>query len=342
MRDQRAAQRDREQHAEHAAARRRRGSDVQNGKPVHQPMMTSPGSTKMIADSVPAADATVCTMLFSRIDELRDHAQERHRDHRGRDRRREGEAHLEAEIHVGRREDGRDERAEDQARGGSVRGLGALSAWRILCRFQLRRAERARFRVQVPGSGSGFAVRGSGSGFRFRVPVRGSGFCSGFCARITLAGKLNPERNRNQNPEPEPGTRTQNRNPEPGTPNRNPEPAPRTPNPEPEPGTPRGRPGGQPGRHLPRHSKGRYLSGGECVQCRAEERQHRDAGALARRGPAAARLRDRQADRVALGRPAHVRAADALSHAPAAREPRLDQGTMGGEGRASASAASIA
>ena len=32
-------------------------------------MMTRPGSTKMIDDSVPAADATVCTMLFSRIDE---------------------------------------------------------------------------------------------------------------------------------------------------------------------------------------------------------------------------------------------------------------------------------
>ena len=43
--------------------------DSQNGNPVHQPMITKPGKTKMIADSVPAADATVCTMLFSRIDE---------------------------------------------------------------------------------------------------------------------------------------------------------------------------------------------------------------------------------------------------------------------------------
>ena len=41
----------------------------QNGNPVHHPTITSPGSTKMIAESVPAADATVCTMLFSRIDE---------------------------------------------------------------------------------------------------------------------------------------------------------------------------------------------------------------------------------------------------------------------------------
>ncbi len=38
---------------------------IQNGKPFHQPMMIRPGSTKMIEDSVPAAEATVCTMLFS-------------------------------------------------------------------------------------------------------------------------------------------------------------------------------------------------------------------------------------------------------------------------------------
>ena len=44
-------------------------NDCQKGNPVHQPTITRPGSTKMIADSVPAADATVCTMLFSRIDE---------------------------------------------------------------------------------------------------------------------------------------------------------------------------------------------------------------------------------------------------------------------------------
>src|SRR4029450_13943276 len=43
--------------------------DSQKGNPVHHPTITSPGSTKMIAESVPAADATVWTMLFSRIDE---------------------------------------------------------------------------------------------------------------------------------------------------------------------------------------------------------------------------------------------------------------------------------
>src|SRR5213596_3139035 len=40
-------------------------NDVQNGNSVHQPIMIKPGNTKMIDDSVPAADATVCTMLFS-------------------------------------------------------------------------------------------------------------------------------------------------------------------------------------------------------------------------------------------------------------------------------------
>jgi len=40
-------------------------NDSQYGNPVHQPIMTSPGKTKMTDESVPAADAIVCTMLFS-------------------------------------------------------------------------------------------------------------------------------------------------------------------------------------------------------------------------------------------------------------------------------------
>jgi hypothetical protein len=40
-------------------------NETPNGKPLHQPIITRPGSTKMIADRVPAADATVWTMLFS-------------------------------------------------------------------------------------------------------------------------------------------------------------------------------------------------------------------------------------------------------------------------------------
>ncbi len=42
-------------------------NDCQKGNPVHQPTITRPGSTKMIAESVPAAEATVWTMLCSRI-----------------------------------------------------------------------------------------------------------------------------------------------------------------------------------------------------------------------------------------------------------------------------------
>ncbi len=42
----------------------------QNGKPFHQPTITRPGKTKMIADNVPADEATVCTMLFSCIVEF--------------------------------------------------------------------------------------------------------------------------------------------------------------------------------------------------------------------------------------------------------------------------------
>ncbi len=37
------------------------------GKPVHQPIITRPGSTKMMDEIAPAAEATVCTMLFSWI-----------------------------------------------------------------------------------------------------------------------------------------------------------------------------------------------------------------------------------------------------------------------------------
>src|SRR3984893_15323441 len=40
---------------------------IQYGNPLHQPTITRPGSTKMIDESVPAAEATVWTILFSWI-----------------------------------------------------------------------------------------------------------------------------------------------------------------------------------------------------------------------------------------------------------------------------------
>jgi hypothetical protein len=39
----------------------------QNGNPCQCPTITSAGSTKITEDKVPAAEACVCTMLFSRI-----------------------------------------------------------------------------------------------------------------------------------------------------------------------------------------------------------------------------------------------------------------------------------
>src|SRR5438067_9009196 len=41
--------------------------EVQNGKPVHQPMITRLGRMKMTDASAPAAEQTVWTMLFSRM-----------------------------------------------------------------------------------------------------------------------------------------------------------------------------------------------------------------------------------------------------------------------------------
>src|ERR1041385_7832976 len=40
-------------------------NEVQNGNSVQYPIMIKPGNTKMIDDNVPAAEATVCTILFS-------------------------------------------------------------------------------------------------------------------------------------------------------------------------------------------------------------------------------------------------------------------------------------
>src|SRR4029079_1824613 len=69
------------------------------------------------------------------------------------------------------------------------------------------------------------------------------------------------------------------------------------------------------------------------VQRRTEERQHRDARAVADRGASAARLRDRQADRATIRRAAEIRVADAVSDAAPAGEPWLDQGPLGRESR---------
>ena len=122
LRHQRAPQRDRIHHAEDAAEGADRAARPSRESRVHQPIITRPGSTKMIADRVPAAEATVWTMLFSWIGHALEAAQHRHRDHRGRDRGGEGEARLEPEVDVGGGEHQRDEDAQDQA---AQRQLGA-------------------------------------------------------------------------------------------------------------------------------------------------------------------------------------------------------------------------
>ena len=96
-------------------------NEIQYGKPVHQPIMTRPGSTKMIEESVPAAEATVCTMLFSWIVVPRNARSTRHRDDRGRYRGGKGQPRLEPEVDVGRGEHQRDQTPEDQRRVRSAR-----------------------------------------------------------------------------------------------------------------------------------------------------------------------------------------------------------------------------
>ncbi len=44
--------------------------DCQKGKPVHQPTMTRPGSTKMIEEMAPPTEATVWTVMFSQMVEV--------------------------------------------------------------------------------------------------------------------------------------------------------------------------------------------------------------------------------------------------------------------------------
>jgi len=67
VRHQRAPKRNREQNTEHAAAQADEERLPEGEFGSTSPTITSPGKTKMIAESVPAAEATVWTMLFSRI-----------------------------------------------------------------------------------------------------------------------------------------------------------------------------------------------------------------------------------------------------------------------------------
>ncbi len=114
VRYQRASERDREQHAEHAAAQAdekrlpegesRPPADDHETRQHEDDRRERAGRGRDGLDDVVLEDRRVLHC-----------AQDRHRDHRRGDRRGEGEADLEAEVDVGRREDRRDERAENQA-----------------------------------------------------------------------------------------------------------------------------------------------------------------------------------------------------------------------------------
>ena len=72
----------------------------------------------MTEDRVPAAEATVCTMLFSWIGGLAEGAQHRHGNHGGGNRGREGQADLQPRIDIGGGEEDRDHEPQQQAADG--------------------------------------------------------------------------------------------------------------------------------------------------------------------------------------------------------------------------------
>ena len=92
--------------------------------------MISPGKTKIIDESVPAAEATVWTMLFSWIVASRKLAQDRHRNHRRRDRCRKSERSFEPGVHIRRGENQRDDDADDETADGE---FFAHRTRRIVC-----------------------------------------------------------------------------------------------------------------------------------------------------------------------------------------------------------------
>ena len=116
VRDERAPQRDREQHAEHAAAHadEERLPERKPGPPAddHESRQHEDDRRERAGRGRDGLDDVV---LEDR--RVLHRAQDRHRDHRRGNRRGEGQPDLEAEVDVGRREDRRDERAERSGRG---------------------------------------------------------------------------------------------------------------------------------------------------------------------------------------------------------------------------------
>ena len=79
-------------------------NDIQYGKPVHQPMITRPGSTKMMRGQRAGGRGDRLHDVVLLDGRAAQRAQHRHGDDRRRDRGGEGQAGLEAEVDVGRGE----------------------------------------------------------------------------------------------------------------------------------------------------------------------------------------------------------------------------------------------
>ena len=88
--------------------------EIQNGKPVHQPIMIRPGSTKMIDDKRARGRGHRLHDVVFLNGRVAETAQDRHRNHRRRNRCRKSQTSLETEVNVGRGEDQRDEDSDDQ------------------------------------------------------------------------------------------------------------------------------------------------------------------------------------------------------------------------------------
>jgi hypothetical protein len=91
----------------------------------------------MIADKVPAADATVCTMLFSRMVESRNAESNAIEITAAGMEGRKRQPDFEAEIDIGRGEHDRDQNAQNEpAEGQFEQGLGGCRHWCGLSRNQ--------------------------------------------------------------------------------------------------------------------------------------------------------------------------------------------------------------
>ena len=122
--------------------------EVQNGKPVHQPMITRLGRMKMI-DAMRAGRRTdgLDDIVLADIGAGKQ-AQKGHRDHRGGDRGGEGEPHLQSQIHIGGGEKEGERHAQGDTAPGEFFALRSCTALSVTCQ------PLADFALQTPAQGN--------------------------------------------------------------------------------------------------------------------------------------------------------------------------------------------